>query len=162
MLADVAQKLERTHRRRPIGVVDEPRRRRTIELENLLELRFHTTHVVSQRLAIEKIAFLAATAGISDHAGRTTGEHDRFVSRQLETTQHHLTEQVAGMQGIGGGIEADVHRDRSLVETRTQHRTIGRVVDQPARVEIGEQCVHAHILSRMSDKWRISLGRSEP
>ena len=137
VFADVAQEIEGAHRCGPVGVVDQARRVRTVEIENPLELLLHTRHVVRERLAIEQVPLFAASTWVTDHASGSAGQHHRAMSGQLETAQHHLAEQVAGVQRVGRGIESDVHTDRTRRESRFESRAIGGVVQQTARIEIG-------------------------
>ncbi len=74
--------------------------------------------------------------------GGPAGERERPVTGHLEPAQTELAHQVADVQRIGGGIEADVDTDRPLVETRPEELQVGRVVDQPTPAEIVDQ-VHS-------------------
>ena len=98
--------------------------------------------VVLERLTVEQVALLAAPAGIADHAGRTAGQRERAVAAELEAAQPELAHQVADVQRVGGRVEPDVDADRAVGQARTEERLVGRVVDQAAGVQVGEQ-VHA-------------------
>lgn len=96
------------------------------EVEDALQLPLHTRHVVTQGLAVEKVALLAAAAGVAHHPGGATGQDDRAVSGELEASQHHLAEQVAGVQRVGRGIEPDIDADRPFGETGREHTVSSR------------------------------------
>lgn len=139
VLADVTQEVEGTHRRSPVRIVDESRSMGSVEVEDFLQLLLHLSDVVSQRLAIEQVAFLTSPAWIAHHSGGSTGEYHRAMSGQLEPAQHHLTEKVARVERIGRRIETDVHPDRSGRQPFAKSRSVSRIVDETACIEIGEQ-----------------------
>ena len=61
------------------------------------------------------------------------------MPRELEAAQHHLPEEVAGVEGVAGGIEADIDADRTVGEPLGQSVAIGGVVDEAAGIEVSEQ-----------------------
>ena len=109
---------------------------------------------MAQRVAIEQVALLAAAARIAHHAGGAAGERERAVPGQLEAPQRHLAEQVAGVERVGGRVEADVHPDRALAQALRERGAVGGVVDEAAGLEVGEE-VH-------SDRPCWQLGRALP
>ena len=64
----------------------------------------------------------------------------------LEPPQHDQPDEVAVVEAVGGRVAAVVERDRTLGEAGREGVPVGRVVEQPTRVEVGEQ-VHrqAHV-----------------
>ena len=50
-----------------------------------------------------------------------------------------LAEQVADVEAVGGGVEADVDADRTVGEALAERVAVGGVVDEAAGVEVGEQ-----------------------
>ena len=143
VLADVAEEVEHAGAGGPVGVVDQRRLIRTwLEVEDPLQLELDARHVVSELVTAEQVALLGLAARIADHARRPAGERERPMARHLEPPQPELAHQVAGVQGIGRRIEADVDTDRPLVETRPEELQVGRVVDQPTPAEIVDQ-VHS-------------------
>ena len=78
-------------------------------------------------------------ARVADHAGRAAGQRERPVAGELEAAQPELAHQVADVQRVGGRIEADVDADRSARRGAARARLVGRVVDEPTGVEVGER-----------------------
>ena len=146
VLADVAEELEQRHRLGPVAVVDEHAACRVVELDDSADLLLDRRHVVIERGVVEQVALLGPSARIADHARRTTSQGDRPVTGHLETAQHDQPDQVAGMQAVGGRVAAVVDADRTLLVARGHARpeelTVGAVVDQATRFEIGDQ-IHA-------------------
>jgi hypothetical protein len=87
-----------------------------LEVEDPLELRLDAGHVVRELVAVEQVALLGATARVTDHPRGAAGERERLVTGELEAPQTELAHEVADVQRIGGGVEADVDADRPLVE----------------------------------------------
>ena len=76
--------------------------------------------------------------------GRPAGQRERAVPGELEAAQEQLADEVADVQRVGGGVEADVDPDVALGEARRERVAVGGVVDQSTGVEVGEQ-VHTAI-----------------
>ena len=70
--------------------------------------------VARQRLGVEQVALLGATARVTDHPRRAAGQGDRHVAEQLESTQQQERHEVADMQALGGRIEARVDGEGTL------------------------------------------------
>ena len=95
-------------------------------------------------VAVEQVALLAAPAGVADHPGGAAGERERPVAGELEAAQRELAHEVAGVQRVGGRVEADVDPDRPVAEAAGEGGAVGRVVDQSTRVEVGQRSIGGH------------------
>ena len=92
----------------------------------------------------EQIALFAFAAGIADHAGGAADQRDRPMPGPLEPPQHHQGHQMADVQAIGRGIEADIERARLGGQPAGQARVVSRLMNQAAPAEIGEiSCIDA-------------------
>ena len=69
------------------------------------------------------------------------------MPRLLKPPQHDQPGQAADVQAVGRGIEADVDGPRPLGEPGAQPRVVGRLVNQAAPLEIGEQIVGGRFAS---------------
>ena len=95
-----------------------------------------------KRLEREQVALLALAAGVADHAGGAADQGDGAMPGLLEPPQDHQRHQVADVQAVGRGIEAGVDRPRLLHQQPRQVRIVGRLVDQPAPGEFGDDVGH--------------------
>ena len=133
-------------------------RRPRIEVEDALELGLDRGDVVPKGVAVEQVAFLAAAAGVADHAGGAAGQRDRTVTRKLEPAQPELAHQMADVQGVSRRVEPDVDPDRSFRQPRPQDVAVRRVVHEAARLEIRDE-VHGRSCSRappVASEWDCS------
>ena len=63
--------------------------------------------------------------GIADHARGAAGQRDRPVAGVLEAAQQQQGHEVADVEAVGGGIEADVEGDRAVgqaLDAARRHR----------------------------------------
>ena len=79
-----------------------------IEVEEACQLCFDTCHVVCQRSFVEQVALLALAGWIADHAGGTSDEGEGLVAATLQVAQHHHAAQVADMEAVGCGVDAEI------------------------------------------------------
>jgi len=115
VLADVTEKLQHRDRRSPVGVVDQGGLKRAgLEVQQFDELALDAFDVAAQGLGVEQIAFVAATPRVADHAGGATSQRKRPMAGQLEATEEQLADEMADVQRVGRGVEADVQPDRPL------------------------------------------------
>ena len=75
----------------------------------------------------------------------------------LEAAEDQLPEEVAGVEAVGGGVEADVDADRTVGEPLGQSVAVGGVVDQATGVEVGEQ-VHGRQWWQKGHRARETFG----
>ena len=140
------RKSSRWHGLGPVGVVDQPGLGGArAEVEQTLQLQLDAAHVVSKRVEVEQVPLVAAPGGITHHPGRTAGEWERLVTRQLEAAQEQLADEVTHVERVGGGIEPHVERHRSLREAGRQRGPISGVVDESTRGEVVEK-VHTRTM----------------
>ena len=71
---------------------------------------FYAVYVVGECLLVEQIAFLALARGVAYHAGGPADERNGLVPGLLQVAEHHNAAQVAYMQGVGRGVDAQVCR----------------------------------------------------
>ncbi len=100
VLADVAQEVEHAQRLGPVAVVHEARLARPrLEVEERRELCLDRLRVAAERLAVEQVALLAATARVADHPRGPARERDREVAGELEAAQEQQRDEVARCAG---------------------------------------------------------------
>ena len=146
VLADVTEEVEHSDRGGPVGVVDQGGLQWPgLEVQQALELHLDGRDVVVERVPVEQVALLAATAGVADHPGGTAGQRERSVTGQLQPAQRELPEQVPDVEAVGGRVEADVDADRSLGQPGGEGLPVGRVLHEAAGLQLGEE-VHSGIM----------------
>ena len=97
----------------PVAVVDEHVRRPSKSTMSASWARI-AARFAAERVGVEQVALVRASAGVADHAGGTTDQGDRTMAEVLETTQHEQRHQVADVEAVGGRVETAVERDRRL------------------------------------------------
>jgi hypothetical protein len=80
------------------------------KIEQFHQLGFQTFLVVTQGGFVEQVAFFRFSRRITDHTGSTTNQHNGFVPALLKMLQHHYTNKMANMKGVGSRINAHVGR----------------------------------------------------
>ena len=85
--------------------------------------------VVAEGLNIEELAFLAFHRGVADHAGGAADEGDGLMAAALEVLEYHHANEVADMEGVGGGVDAQVSRGHPFLELvfRAGHHLVNHV-----------------------------------
>ena len=111
-LADVADEIEEREFLHPVVVVDQRGGVRGVgvEVEQFGQLAFDRLLIVTQGLFVEQVALLRFARGVADHARRTAHEGQRTVAAHLEVLEDHHAHQVADMQRVGRGVDAQVSR----------------------------------------------------
>ncbi len=142
VLADVAEELEQRDRLRPVAVVDEDTTLGVRQVDDAPELFLDRRHVGAQRLVVEQIPLLGPAARIAHHAGGPSGQRDRPVPGILEAPEHDQPDQVPDVQAVGRRVTSVVDPDRAVLYTSPQELSIGRIVDEAAGLEVGDQ-VHS-------------------
>ena len=139
MLADVPQEVEQPHGRRPLGVIDQRRRVRTTEVEDPLELAGYALDVVGEFVPGQQVAFLGTTARVAHHPGGTPSQREDAVAGDLHPAKPDLTEEMADVERVCGGVEADVDTHPPVPQPRDERVTVGRIVDESAGVQLTQQ-----------------------
>ena len=118
VLADVADKLQKTELAHPLVVIDENSAVGLIrvKLEEFAQLFFYTSLIVLQRLFIQQITFLRLSGGVADHASGTAQQRDGAMAAALEMREHHDTHQVPNMERIGSRINAQIGTAHAFVQ----------------------------------------------
>ena len=117
-LADVADEVQEGEVLHPVVVVDHAcgvggvR----VEVEQLGQLPLDGLLVVAQRLLVEQVALLRLARGVANHARGAAHEGQRTVAAQLEVLENHHAHQVADVQRVGRGVDAQVGRRHLFFE----------------------------------------------
>ena len=114
------------------------------QIDDPAELLLDAGDVVVEDVVVEQVALLRSAARIADHAGRSPGQRDRPVAGVLEAAQRDQPDQVADVEAVGGRVASVVDRHRAVGHLGPQELAIGRVVDEVAGLEIGDQ-VHTTV-----------------
>ena len=87
---------------------------------------------------------IRSAGGVPDHGGAAANQGDGFVARHLQTLHQAQRHKVTHMQGVGGGVKADVERGLAVIHHLPDFLFIGNLGDQAP----GHQLViHFHIES---------------
>ena len=78
---------------------------------------------------------LVAKARVADARGRAADQQDRAMAKALQPAHHHQPLQMADMQAVGGGIDAQVNGRAALLQVLAQAVEIGALVDKTAFLE---------------------------
>ncbi len=105
-----------------------------------------------ERVVVEQVALLRAAARVTDHAGRSAGESDRAMTGILESAQHHEADQVADVKAVGGRVAPVVDANGSVRHLCPKQLPIGRVVDEAASLEVGDQIHSVTMMPRRARK----------
>ena len=108
VLPDVPNEIEEAEVFEPIMVVDHLRCVVACEVQEPLQLRALGRQVVLDDVNIQELALCGLPAGVADHACRATHQSDGGVSSALPVHQKHDGHQVADVQAVRRGIEANV------------------------------------------------------
>ena len=109
MFAHIADKIEEVVLPEPVVVVDHfGRAGAAVEVQELLELGFHTGQIVLNDLSGEQVALFRLSRRITYHACSPANKGYGLVSGLLKVDQGHDLYQVTYMQGIGRRVKADV------------------------------------------------------
>lgn len=158
VLADVAEEVEEADGAEPVGVVDEASGvGGGVEVEEACELGSDGGDVGGDLVFGEELAFLGFAAGVADAAGGAAGDGDGVVAGELEAAEGDEGDETAGVETIGGGVEAAVEGDWVVEETLgepagavTGFGAAGVVVDEAAPLKF---CEDVHEGGRGKD-WR--------
>ena len=145
MLADIPEKLEVADAPHPVGVVDDVHAvaRRG---EHRADLPLDAGDVGGQFIGREEVPLLAAATRVADHAGRPADEGDGLVAGPGHATQEQQGHEVADVEAVGRGIKARVDPAARCGEPLPQRGRIGRLMDEAAGLELGEEVV-SHVVT---------------
>ena len=129
VFADVAEEFDEFYLSEPIGVVD-GLHRRTDQPRNL---RLYLFRARGDFACVHERP-LTGRLRVADKTGAPTDKQYHFVSVSDEMPQHHVHGEIPHMDGIGGGVDAQIHR--TLFFIRDIRDGIARVlVNEPPRCE---------------------------
>ena len=118
VLAYVADEIKETIVLHPVIVVDKDGvvGRIAVKVEELGKLPLYAFLIVAQCRLVDENAFLRFHRRVAYHARGTTHKCNGTVARPLQMLQHHHAHQVAYVQRVGRGVDAQVGRGHFLVE----------------------------------------------
>ncbi len=147
VLADVAQEADEVELAQPFEVVDQQgaaisagAARPGAEVEEALELAAQTGEVGRDLLASQHRPFGIPARGVADQAGAAAHQGDRAVAGALQTGESQHRQQAPDVQAGGRRVEPDVGGEALLAHLVAQLGR-GRLVDQPALLEVGVEVV---------------------
>src|ERR1017187_8099635 len=138
VLTNVTQEIGERHRRQPVGVVQQQRPRTPgagLEIEETAQLFADPDQILFNLLDREKRAFDDLEARVARETGTPTGESDRPVPGQLESTKCADLHEVAEVQRRGGRVKSDIGRD-AAVRQAVKDRVIRRLVNETTKVPV--------------------------
>ena len=128
VLAHVAQELEVGDGPEPIEIVHQSRGIVWgVEVQEPGQLLLDRSDVVLQHVRGQQVALGRTTAGITNHAGCSTGQCERHMTGELETSQAQKRHQIAHVQRISRGIKAAIQGHRSRGEPGRQGFQVGAI-----------------------------------
>jgi hypothetical protein len=107
-------------------------------------LPFDGGNVVVEGVVVEQIPLVGAPAGVSHHACRSPGEGDRPMAGVLEPSEHDQPDEVPDVQAVGRRVAPVVDRHLTGADRLTQGLAVGRVVDEVACLEFGDEIGASH------------------
>jgi hypothetical protein len=116
---------------------------RIVELEERAELPADALEVRGELVLAEHRPFGVAPRRVADASGPAARERDGTVPGALQPRHRHHPDEVAGVQGRCGRVEAHVEGDATGGERLTQRGLVGDVLDQAARTQQFEGAGHA-------------------
>ena len=110
MFAHVADKVEEREVLHPVVVVDEFGAVWCVGVEvyDVRELAFDCFLIVAKSGFVEEFAFLAFHRWVANHTRSASHEDDRFMTAALEVLENHHTHEVADVERVGCGVNAEV------------------------------------------------------
>ena len=130
----VPQDLDIVQLHQPVGVVDH-HSLAVAELDEPLHLFLEAVAVVADGLLGHHGAHVGAAGGIADHAGASADKGDGTVARHLQPLHQAQGHEVAHMEGIGGGVEADIEDRLPLVHHLGNFFLVGHLGDKPTGLQ---------------------------
>ncbi len=118
MLAHVADEFEEAEIFHPVVVVDEFGcvRRVAVEVEEFCKLALDGFLVVTQGFLVDEFALLSFHGRIAYHARGASDECQRLVAGALQVLEHHDSHEVAYVQAVGGGVDAEIRCGHAFFE----------------------------------------------
>ena len=118
ILAHVADKVEECVVLHPVVVVHEDGGVGgvAVEVEEAGQLTLDGLLVMAQCSHVEELALLALHRGVANHAGGASHQRDGLVAGALQVFEHHHPHEVADMQRVSCGVDAEICGGHPLVE----------------------------------------------
>src|SRR5690606_19261279 len=105
VLADLAQEVDRTHRRGPVEVVHHACGVLALEAEVALDLRTQAPHPFLDGLTSVECA-LGRGPGVADESGRSADQAERLVTGELDAAKRQQLHEVAEVQARSCRVES--------------------------------------------------------
>ena len=129
--AHVPQQVDIVELQQPVGVVHHlglP----LAELDEALHLLLEAVAVVLDGLGGHHTAHVGAAGGVADIAGAAADEGDGPVARHLQPLHQAQGHEVAHVEGVGGGVKADIENGLPLVDHLGDLLLVGHLGNQSA------------------------------
>ena len=142
VLADVAQELEHADRLGPVGVVDQRGRSSGPGAKSRRRSSWTLMAATLARSVSRSSRLRSSDCGRSGRRPCPWPRRPAGTGRwpaSWNRRSAELAEQVADVEAVGGGVEADVDADRPVGQALGQRVEVGGVVDQPTRLQVVDQ-----------------------
>ena len=106
------------------------------EVDEARKLLAHGTRIFADGFERQKLAFGGAAARVADHSGGAAHQHNGAMTGALESRKHQRGQQMADVETVGGGIEADVNRLAWFRQKFVERRAVGHLLDHAALFEL--------------------------
>ena len=127
--AHFPQQLHIVEVHQPVGIVDH-HGLALAELNEPLHLLFEAIAVVLDGLGGHHGAHVAAAGGVAHHAGAAADEGDGAVAHHLQPLHETQGHEVAHVEGVGGGVKADVEGGFAVVDHFSNFFLVGDLGDE--------------------------------
>ncbi len=161
MPAVIAQEGDVLQTVKPVRVIHHYRVGRAItEFKETLKYTANTIDIIVYNIIRQKLSLVVLAGRVADFRGAAAHQHDGFVAAPLQQPQQHDRHQAAGVQRIGGRVEADIGRHGPLVRQCVERVGIRALVHETA-VRGGLQELRAgtgHWMVSIRMLWRLPTG----
>ena len=86
------------------------------KIKELGHLGLDALLIVTQRLFVQQVTFLALARRVANHASGTSHQDDGLVAAALQMAEHHNTTEMTDMQRVGSRVGAQVSRHHFFLE----------------------------------------------
>ena len=141
VLADRAQKVDGAHLLGPVQVVHHRRGGRSLEVEELRDLRMQAIRPALHNVSRLELA-LAALARVADLPGCAAHERERTVASELQVTHDDQLNEVSMVQRGCRRVIAAIEGDRSGVQVLAERLEVGVLREQPTPLQFVQNVCH--------------------
>ena len=133
--ADLAQKVDVIEVEEPVGIVDDDGAVLALETDEARHLLLEAFDVIFDGLARHHGAHIGAAGGVADHARAAADEDDGLMAGILHVAHGDELHEVADVQAVRRGIEADIEGDALAAELFVELVLVHRLLDKAARTQ---------------------------